>query len=246
MKDLFSDIAENYQRFRPEYPVKLLESISQYNVARDTAWDCATGNGQIARQLTPFYQRIFATDISANQLKNAIAHDRIEYSQQSAEKTNFPDHYFDLIIVGQAVHWFSFEDFYREVNRTLRPDGILALVGYHLVRIIPEIDAIIDHYYHHIIGPYWDKERKYIDERYRTIPFPFAGIDMPEYDYTSSWTFDHLAGFLGTWSALKHFIKKNQCNPLEDLLPILKKAWGDVPERVIHFPVFSRIGKKYT
>lgn len=69
---------------------------------------------------------------------------------------------------------------------------------------------------------------------------------MPEYVFTSSWTFDHLAGFLGTWSALKHFIKKNQCNPLEDLLPQLKKAWGDVPERAIHFPVFSRIGKKYT
>jgi len=244
VKDLFSDIAGQYQQFRPAYPVELLETISSLNRHRHTAWDCATGNGQIAGQLSQYYQQVFATDISAEQLQNAIVHDRIHYSRQPAEKTNFPDKYFDLIIVGQAVHWFSFDDFYREVNRTLKPDGILALVGYHLIRISREINEILDHYYYHIVDAYWDPERTYLEEWYKTIPFPFKEIEIPDYFFSAEWTFDQLAGFLGTWSALKHYIKARQANPLDDLLPELREAWGHFPRRAVLFPIFTRIGSR--
>lgn len=61
------------------------------------------------------FDAVDATDLSENQLKNAVSHPKIHYSHQIAEQTNFPDQYFDCITVGQAIHWFDFEKFYLEV-----------------------------------------------------------------------------------------------------------------------------------
>lgn len=96
---------------------------------KNIAWDCGTGNGQIAKVLCSNFNQVFATDISEQQLANAIQANNIKYSKQAAEKTNFADNIFDLIIVGQAVHWFNFSKFYSEVNRTLKKMGWLPLLG---------------------------------------------------------------------------------------------------------------------
>jgi ubiquinone/menaquinone biosynthesis C-methylase UbiE len=59
-------------------------------------------------------------------------HGHIEYSVQRAEKTSFPDDTFHLITVAQAIHWFDFDAFYKEVHRTIRSGGVLAVIGYGL------------------------------------------------------------------------------------------------------------------
>lgn len=45
-KDLFSNQAEGYAKYRPVYPKELFDHILQYVIEKNTAWDCATGNGQ--------------------------------------------------------------------------------------------------------------------------------------------------------------------------------------------------------
>ena len=50
----------------------------------------------------------------------------------------------DLITCFQAIHWFDRERFYKEVDRILRPEGVLAVVGYGKpVHENSEINAII-------------------------------------------------------------------------------------------------------
>ena len=73
---------------------------------------------------------MFATDISIKQIENAEKFENVEYSVQPAEKTNFPNETFDLVIVGQAIHWFDFEKFYQEAKRTSKKDAILVVAGY--------------------------------------------------------------------------------------------------------------------
>ena len=53
----------------------------------------------------------------------------------------------DLVTVAVAIHWFNFDEFYREVKRVLKPDGILAAWTYSLTEISPEIDPLISQYY---------------------------------------------------------------------------------------------------
>ena len=55
LKDLFSKQAEDYAKYRPVYPKELFEYILQFVTEKNTAWDCATGNGQAAFALAQYF-----------------------------------------------------------------------------------------------------------------------------------------------------------------------------------------------
>jgi ubiquinone/menaquinone biosynthesis C-methylase UbiE len=243
MKDNFSTRADRYAQFRPTYPDALFGQLFNLVPGKQTAWDCGTGNGQVAQRLAPVFHTVQATDISRQQLDNAVDLPNIHYSVQSAEKTNFPDHHFDLITVAQAIHWFDFDAFYAEAHRTLKPRGILAVIGYNLPRFTAAVDTIITGFYRDIVGPYWDKERRYIDENYRTIPFPYTDLPMPAFTIDVQWSFDHLIGYIETWSAVKHYQKNRSENPVALIEPRLKAAWGESDQLSGHFPILLRVAR---
>jgi ubiquinone/menaquinone biosynthesis C-methylase UbiE len=153
MKDNFSTRADKYAQFRPTYPEALFNLLFSLSPSKASAWDCGTGNGQIAQRLASVFHKVQATDISRQQLDNAVRLPNIHYSLQPAEKTDFPDHGFDLITVAQAIHWFDFDAFYAEVHRTLKPGGILAVIGYNLPRFNAAVDAVIADFYRGVVGP---------------------------------------------------------------------------------------------
>ncbi|HMJ47429.1 MAG TPA: methyltransferase domain-containing protein, partial [Ferruginibacter sp.] len=79
MKDYFSKQSEDYAKFRPVYPVQLFDHILEFVNHRKLAWDCGTGNGQTAATLAGYFQNVYATDISANQVSHAIKKNNIRY-----------------------------------------------------------------------------------------------------------------------------------------------------------------------
>jgi len=243
MKDNFSKNSSEYAQFRPKYPAELFSFLENRVEEKEAAWDCGTGNGQVAGELANFFKRVEATDISQQQLDNAIKLSNINYSLQPAEKTNFPDNYFDLITVAQAIHWFDFSQFYKEVNRTLKPGGILAVIGYGLFKSNEQTNDLIDHFYRDIVGPFWDPERRYLDDGYCSIQFPFEEIQSPGFEMEFSWDFEHLIGYLKTWSAVKHFQNKNGYDPVTVISGDLRTAFGE--RSVVKFPLFLRVGKKH-
>lgn len=244
MKDNFSVQSDKYALYRPTYPVELFDFINGLVKNKHAAWDCGTGNGQVAIQLTKYFEGVFATDISESQLSNAIPNAKIEYTRESAEDSSFPDDFFDLVVVAQAVHWFNFDLFYDEVNRVMKDDGVLAVIGYNRPRVSPEIDKIIDHFYTDIIGKYWDRERKYVDEEYKTIPFPFAEKQAQQFNHSVDWTIDHFIGYIETWSAVKKYSTEMGSNPIDQIAPELKIHWGDEATKKIQFPILLRLGEK--
>jgi len=243
MKDNFSTQSDKYARFRPDYPEELFDYLLSIVPGRENAWDCGTGNGQVARVLAASFNRVMATDISQQQIDNAVRHEHIQYSVQRAEKTTFQDNTFDLITVAQAIHWFNFDAFYEEVQRTIRTGGVLAVIGYGLIQINPVIDKIIGSFYRTIVGPYWDKERKYIDEDYKTIPFPYEDINVPAFENSVEWSFEHLIGYIGTWSAVKHYEKKNGHDPIDLVRDTLQANWGDDGTIKGRFPILLRVAR---
>lgn len=243
MKDNFSTASDNYARYRPAYPDSLFAYLQTLLTGNENAWDCATGNGQAAQKLSPLFNQVYATDISAAQLAQAVQLPNIRYSVQPAEKTSFPGAFFDLVMVAQAVHWFRFDAYYAEVARTAKPDALLCITGYGKLTISQELDNVIDRLYTGIVGSYWDKERRYVDEGYQTIPFPFAEISSPPFSITYQWSLAHLVGYLETWSAVKHYQKLKDSNPVDLIREDLQRHWGDDALKTVCFPLLLRVGK---
>jgi len=242
MKDNFSQQAAAYSQFRPHYPNEMIAYIVDLVGNKNQALDVATGNGQVASQLAAHFNQVQATDISEKQLANAVKIENIHYQLQAAEKTDFADKQFDLISVAQAIHWFEFADFYKEIYRILKPDGIFAVLGYGLFYTNAASQPILNRYYHEIVGPFWDAERKYLDEMYTTIPFPFEEIKTPSFENRSTWSFEQLIGYLTTWSATQHYKDKIGKDPIALIYDELKSSWENSTKQVT-FPLLLRIGK---
>lgn len=243
MKDLFSQHALQYAQFRPVYPDELYQYIFSRVKKFECAWDAGTGNGQAAQVLARQFNRVLATDISSAQLENATKSEKITYSI-GAEEIDQPDSSFDLITVAQAIHWFDIQKFFECVSRVAKPEAVIAIWGYGLLSINPAIDEQINHFYEKIVGPYWDPERRLIDDHYRTIPFPFKEIDSPVFSFSFQWSIEQLAGYLNTWSAVRKYIGANQTNPVQPLIEQLKPHWNN--DLKVTFPLFLRLGVKHT
>lgn len=243
MKDLFSVDSSLYAKARPTYPDALISYLLSITKSYHTLWDVGTGNGQLAALLAPYFETVIATDISNDQLLNAIQKANIKYLVQPAEASSFKDQSVDLITIAQAVHWFDLDKFYNEVKRVLSTNGVIAVVGYPLIKVNEEIDKVINHLHDDILGDYWDPECRYLDEHYKTLPFPFKEIPLPSISSQLEWDFEHLVTFLKTWSGVRHYINKNNISPMEEIIPMLKNAWGDAKTRTVSFPVIGRIGQ---
>lgn len=241
MKDNFSTRSADYKRYRPTYPAEVFEFIKKQLKGFENAWDCGTGNGQVANKLSSLFKTVEATDISENQIENAPQKKNINYSIQPAEQTNFENEKFDLIITAQAIHWFEFDKFYSEVKRCLKPDGIFVVLGYGLFTSTPETNKIIKYFYEQVIGPYWDSERKYLDEAYQSIPFPFEEIPCPHFEQKYNWSIQHLLGYLRTWSAVKHYERIQNKDAVSIIEKELKEVFG--AQNKVIFPILFRMGK---
>lgn len=244
MKDNFSSQAKLYAQFRPSYPQVFFDFLLPLVKNKNCVWDCATGNGQVASILADSFEKVYATDISQKQLDNAVQKANIIYKLEPAEQTSFANDIFDLITVGQAAHWFDFEKFYAEVIQVLRPGGVIAIFGYAFMRFNDNMDKVIGDFYSGNLDGYWDDERKYVDEDYKTIPFPFDEIKVPAFTSVYEWNVEQLIGYLNTWSAVQHYIKRNGNNPVDDVEKKIKSAWGSSVKKKVVFPIIAKVGRR--
>ncbi len=243
-KDNFSKQADLYARYRPLYPKDLYDYLESICEEKDLAWDCATGNGQVAFEIARFFDKVIATDASQAQIDFAKQSANIDYRVATAENSGLESESVSLITVGQAIHWFDFEKFYAEVSRVAKKNALLAIWGYGLHRIDAETDKVIDYFYKDIIGEYWDKERKHIDNAYTTTPFPFEVLPSPVFQMQTSWNLEDLIGYLNTWSSVQKYIKTHQKNPVGLITPELEEIWGDTNrEKLICWDIYLKVGK---
>lgn len=240
--DLFSQRAKVYSKFRPTYPKVLYDFIYSHLAHLDKAWDCGTGNGQVASELAKKFKHIYATDLSAAQLAEAREEHNISYSLQRAEVTDFADHEMDLTCVAQAIHWFDLEAFWKEVKRVSKPKGFVAIWGYDLLKISKEIDTLIFNFYENILGEYWDQNRRLVENSYADMACPLDEIKTPEFEMRVEWSLDQLTGYLSSWSAVTKYQNLNKQNPIDLIEEELSKLWGK-ESRSITFPIFSRMGR---
>ncbi len=243
-KDYFSKQATEYTKYRPNYPAALFEYLAGLTRSHERAWDCATGSGQAALGLTPYYAQVIATDASEKQIANAVGHSSIHYAVAPAEKTDIESNSLDLIVVAQALHWFDLDEFYAEAKRVLRAGGVIAAWCYSLLRVSAAIDKLLGQFYTDVVGPFWPPERKLVDDKYESVYFPFKELNGPPFEMRADWSLEHLIGYLGTWSSVQKYKVKNNADPLETFAEDLAPAWGRLEDkRRVRWQMHLRVGR---
>ncbi|WP_027398665.1 class I SAM-dependent methyltransferase [Anaerovorax odorimutans] len=224
---LFNKNSKLYLSSRPAYPKELYNYLNSICKERGVAWDCACGNGQVAIDLIRYFNKVYATDISENQISNSIKHEGIEYYVQSSDKTNFKDNSFDLICVAQALHWFNYDTFWSEVKRVLKKDGIFAAWGYSWFNIDKEIDTLIQSEFREKIRTYWAPQNKILWDNYENINLPFKKINSPDIEMSIEWDINELFAYMQSWSATRLCIEAEGTDFYSNAYKKIKGIWGN-------------------
>lgn len=243
-RDHFSRQANLYSIYRPTYPPELFEYLAALPPARRRAWDCATGSGQAAVGLSPYFDEIIATDASPQQIAHAMPVENVRYVVAPASKSGIEDETVDLVTVAQALHWFDVDEFFSEAKRVLKSDGLLAVWGYgDPVLEESRLNAILHAFNRGTLERYWTGNRALLLGGYRTLSFPFREIKTPNFRLEKDWTLDELIGYMRTWSATSRFIADRGYDPLPDVRSDLAGLWGTAgTKHLVAWPLFLRVG----
>lgn len=239
-KDHFSGHAAGYAAARPCYPESLFRFLARQCNGHALAWDCATGNGQAARSLAAFFDKVIATDASAEQIA-AAADNGVEFRVAAAEASGLDSASADLVTVAQALHWFDIDAFFAEVARVLRPGGVLAVWCYGTCKLDGDAERIVHDYYSYL-DPWWPPERELIERGYRDIELPGIALDCPAVAMTVSWNAQQMLDYLASWSATVRCREAIGENPLERIEAHLRAAWG-AGNLAVHWPVHLKASR---
>ena len=224
------DQAKAYLHSRPTYPKALFSFLKELCAEHELVWDCATGSGQAAIDLAPHFKKIYATDISVEQIDRALPQDNIEYRVASASESGLPDQCADLITVATALHWIPVEEFFTEVDRVLKPGGVLAVWGYYSTSVDEKIDPILAEFTHEKLGQYWSPRIGLVRDGYASVKFPYPNMEVPGFEATAQWDLDGFEGYLRSWSAVNTYRQKHDDDPVAEYMPRFAEAWGNAAD----------------
>lgn len=129
----FSDRVDDYVRYRPDYPLALLDWL-QREQGVDVGWrvaDVGAGTGISSKMFLDAGYRVTAVEPNAPMRAAAEhwlhAYENFDAVDGKADATGLADASVDLVTVAQAFHWFDEESTRREFARILRPGGLAAI-----------------------------------------------------------------------------------------------------------------------
>lgn len=130
----FSTRVDNYIQYRPRYPEAALELLREETGLKPD-WkvaDLGSGTGFSSELLLKHGNEVFGVepnpDMRAAAEQLLIFEEKFASIDGTAEATTLPDASVDLIIAGQAFHWFDVPATRAECRRILKPEGWAALI----------------------------------------------------------------------------------------------------------------------
>lgn len=121
-------------RYRPGYPVPVLDLLRDECGLRETAViaDIGSGTGILSKLFLQNGNPVYSVEPN-DEMRTAAEKLLTEFARFSsvngtAEATTLPDQCVDFVTAGQAFHWFKPEETRAEFQRILKPGGWTALI----------------------------------------------------------------------------------------------------------------------
>jgi SAM-dependent methyltransferase len=133
-KQRFSNRVDYYARYRPGYPIALLEFCTTHLglAPQSVIADIGSGTGLLSELFLKNGNPVRAVEPNAEMRRMAEsllkAYPNLKSVAASAEATSLPAHSVDFVSAGQAFHWFDPQAARVEFVRILRPSGWVLLV----------------------------------------------------------------------------------------------------------------------
>lgn len=130
----FSSRVDAYIRSRPGYPAAVCDVLRR-DVGFSADWvvaDVGSGTGLSTRLFLDHGNTVYAIEPNApmRTAAEALLGERPQFHSidATAETTGLAEGTIDLVVAGQAFHWFALERSRREFARILRPGGYVLLM----------------------------------------------------------------------------------------------------------------------
>ena len=130
----FSNRVADYVRYRPSYPPEVLSVLeNEAGLTVDSVLaDIGSGTGISAKLLLDHGNPVYGVEPNAEMRQAAervlAEYPRFQSIAATAESTTLEDHSVDMIVAGQAFHWFDRALCRAEFARILRPGGYAVLM----------------------------------------------------------------------------------------------------------------------
>lgn len=196
----FTDRVQDYARHRPSYPTELIDLLREELGLRPehVVADVGSGTGILTGMLLANGNRVFA--VEPNRAMAQAAEERLGGDPRfrsvdgRAEATGLESGQVDLVVAGQAFHWFDPARSREEFRRILKPEGAVAL-AWNIRRVdgtpfLRGYEAFLRRWG----TDYNEVSSRYRDEDSLNIFFGPGGYRTRRFDYRQ--TFD-LAGLRG-------------------------------------------------
>ncbi len=181
----------DYARFCPTYPEALGPVLAGLGAQ---ALDVGCGSGQLACRLAGHFDRVTASDASADQLAAARDCPGVSYVCKSAERIGLGDGSVDLVVAAQAAHWFDLDAFFAEARRVAAKGAAIALVSYGVPVVEGPAGPAFAQFYWQDIHRFWPAARRHVERGYGDLDFPFEALAVPELEIVRDWQAGDVTG----------------------------------------------------
>lgn len=130
----FSDRADDYAKYRPDYPLAVLHYLVQEGILAPgmTIADVGSGTGILSRMFLDSGYQVYGVEPN-NEMRAAAerilnGYDRFTSVNGRAEGTTLASHSVHIVTSGQAFHWFDRSAARREFERVLTSGGYVVLI----------------------------------------------------------------------------------------------------------------------
>lgn len=210
-KHTFNEVAEQYEKYRPTYPNKLIEDIISYSAVsnHDHILEIGCGTGQATSSfVSKGYTKITCIELGEN-LANFTRDKFYSIEELQVINASFEDwkgdqSFYKLAISGTAFHFIEPSFGYKKVYECLQPGGSM---GFFWTVHVPQHDELFSDirksygkYAPHLDDSKGRTPEEIIAERrYLTSePNLFIDLDVKEYRWQQEYTADEYVELLNT------------------------------------------------
>jgi len=231
-KSIWSATSEvlKYNSVRPEHPAQIVDNAVQFLKQKykgDTkmAVDVGCGTGMSTRNLFGKFDNVLGVDLSEAMISEAQQcykqyQPNVAFKVAKAEAIPVPDNSTQLILVGRAIHYFDQKTFFKEVDRVLVENGVVAYYSVHFPTVIvpgdkEKSDAVNAIYWDYLDNKlYWPTNQfdgtligaRNRRDYYVGMPSPFTESNVDEtISYDREMTLSELARELDTYGGAVRF-----------------------------------------